>query len=63
MTTRFGTYALPSEDAFRTVLALGAGAALLGFVVAAFIPKQRGAAGAESLVTEGADGSAEPATA
>ncbi|WP_442803413.1 MFS transporter [Streptomyces pseudogriseolus] len=63
MTTRFGPYALPSEDAFRTVLALGAGAALLGFVVAAFIPKQRGAAGAESVVTEGTGQEAEPAKA
>jgi MFS family permease len=39
-TTRFGTYALPSESGFRTVLALGAGAALLGFAVAAFIPRR-----------------------
>ncbi|MEU0653681.1 MFS transporter [Streptomyces albogriseolus] len=63
MTTRFGPYALPSEDAFRTVLALGAGAALLGFVVAAFIPKQGCAAEAESLVAEGAGRTAEPAKA
>jgi MFS family permease len=41
MTTRFGPYALPSENGFRTVLAVGAGAALLGFAVAAFIPRQR----------------------
>ncbi|MGC2999681.1 MFS transporter [Streptomyces sp. G35A] len=40
MTTRFGPYALPSESGFRTVLALGAGAALLGFAVAAFIPRR-----------------------
>ncbi|MEU4010699.1 MFS transporter [Streptomyces pseudogriseolus] len=63
MTTQFGPYALPSEDAFRTVLALGASAALLGFVVAAFIPKQRGTAGAESIVTEGTGQAAEPAKA
>ncbi|NMO37950.1 MFS transporter [Streptomyces sp. GMY01] len=44
MTTAFGPYALPSENGFRTVLALGAGAALLGFVVASFIPRQRTAA-------------------
>jgi MFS family permease len=44
MTTRFGPYALPSEDGFRTVLALGAGAALIGFAIAAFIPRQRPAA-------------------
>ncbi|GAB2812261.1 MFS transporter [Streptomyces chlorus] len=41
MTTRLGSFAVPSEDAFRTVLALGAGAALVGFVVAAFIPRRR----------------------
>lgn len=40
MTTPFGGFALPSEDAFRMVLALGAGAALLGFVIAAFIPRR-----------------------
>ncbi|MFI8855904.1 MFS transporter [Streptomyces prasinus] len=40
MTTRLGAFAVPSEDAFRTVLALGSGAALVGFVVAAFIPRR-----------------------
>ncbi|MEW5352433.1 MFS transporter [Streptomyces sp. 16-176A] len=44
MTTAFGPYALPSENGFRTVLALGAGAALLGFVVASFIPRRGTAA-------------------
>lgn len=43
-TTRFGSYTLPGEDGFRTVLALGAGAALIGFAIAAFIPRQRPAA-------------------
>ncbi|MGY0068154.1 MFS transporter [Streptomyces sp. QTS137] len=41
MTTRLGSFAVPSESAFRTVLALGSGAALVGFVVAAFIPRER----------------------
>ncbi|MEY9487865.1 MFS family permease [Streptomyces calvus] len=41
MTTRFGSHVLPGEDGFRTVLALGAGAALVGFAIAAFIPRQR----------------------
>lgn len=50
MTTRFGPYALPSESGFRTVLALGAGAALLGFAVAAFIPRRRAAAATASAV-------------
>jgi hypothetical protein len=41
MTTRFGPVSLPSQDGFRTVLAVGAGAALLAFAVAAFIPRRR----------------------
>ncbi|MFF9280171.1 MFS transporter [Streptomyces griseosporeus] len=45
MTTRLGPVSLPSRDGFRTVLAVGAGAALLAFAVAAFIPRQRVATG------------------
>ncbi|MFE7275616.1 MFS transporter [Streptomyces sp. NPDC057623] len=41
MTTDFGGYALPSENGFKVVMAIGAGAALLAFAVATFIPKQR----------------------
>ncbi|MCL8010966.1 MFS transporter [Streptomyces sp. AS02] len=41
MTTDFGGYALPSENGFKVVMAIGAGAALLAFTVATFIPKQR----------------------
>ncbi|MEV7994061.1 MFS transporter [Streptomyces sp. NPDC086077] len=40
MTTTFGSFALPSREGFRTVLAVGAGAALLAFVVASFLPRQ-----------------------
>lgn len=39
MTTDFGGYALPSDDGFKVVMAIGAGAALLAF--ASFIPKHR----------------------
>ncbi|KMS67466.1 MFS transporter [Streptomyces viridochromogenes] len=61
MTTNLGGYALPSENAFKVVLAVGAGAALLAFVVASFIPAQRTAvAGEEPVAVEGA---AEPAGA
>ncbi|MEV8065510.1 MFS transporter [Streptomyces sp. NPDC085995] len=59
MTTAFGPYALPSENGFRTVLALGAGAALLGFVVASFIPRRRTAAPSAPLAA--ADGQGTPA--
>ncbi|MGW6905965.1 MFS transporter [Streptomyces sp. NPDC054940] len=44
MTTDFGGYALPSENGFKVVMAIGAGAALLAFAVAMFIPKQRAGA-------------------
>ncbi|GAA4960261.1 hypothetical protein GCM10023238_29130 [Streptomyces heliomycini] len=47
---------MPSEDAFRTVLALGSGAALLGFVIAAFIPRQRAAAAEGAAATGGVPG-------
>jgi EmrB/QacA subfamily drug resistance transporter len=51
MTTDFGGYALPSENGFKVVMAIGAGAALLAFAVATFIPRQRTAQSAP--VTDG----------
>ncbi|AZP18670.1 MFS transporter [Streptomyces aquilus] len=60
LTTDFGGYALPSENGFKAVLAVGAGAALLAFAVASFIPRQR-VAGDGTLVAEGATESAEAA--
>ena len=41
MTISLGGYALPSKNAFKAVMALGAGAALLAFAVASFIPRRR----------------------
>ncbi|MDH6438288.1 EmrB/QacA subfamily drug resistance transporter [Streptomyces sp. SAI-144] len=41
MTTDFGGTALPSENGFKVVMAIGAGAALLAFAVATFIPHRR----------------------
>ncbi|GAA4001951.1 MFS transporter [Streptomyces plumbiresistens] len=41
MTTDFGGFALPSENGFKVVMAIGAGAALLAFLFASFIPKHR----------------------
>jgi MFS family permease len=38
LTTRLGPAVLPSENGFRVVLAIGAGAALLALAVAAFLP-------------------------
>ncbi|MDQ1047812.1 MFS transporter [Streptomyces sp. V4I2] len=40
MTTDLGSVALPSEDGFKTVLAIGGCAALLAFGLAAFIPRR-----------------------
>jgi MFS family permease len=40
MTTGFGGYALPSENGFKTVMAIGAGAALLAFFLASFLPRR-----------------------
>jgi EmrB/QacA subfamily drug resistance transporter len=61
MTTDFGGYALPSENGFKVVLAVGAGAALLAFVVASFIPRQRTAGEPAAPVTGDAAETAEVA--
>ncbi|GAQ56413.1 MFS transporter [Streptomyces acidiscabies] len=41
LTTGFHGAALPSENGFKVVMAVGSGAAVLAFVVAAFIPRRR----------------------
>ncbi|MEV0639388.1 MFS transporter [Streptomyces sp. NPDC050619] len=56
MTTDFGGYALPSENGFKVVMAIGAGAALLAFAFATFIPRHRAA-----QATPATDGPAETA--
>jgi MFS family permease len=62
MTTDLGGYALPSENGFKVVLAVGAGAALLAFVVASFIPRQKVAGETVAPVpSEGASEAAEVA--
>ncbi|MGX1472027.1 UNVERIFIED_CONTAM: EmrB/QacA subfamily drug resistance transporter [Streptomyces canus] len=43
LTIDLGGYALPSENGFKTVMAIGAGAALLAFAIASFIPRPRAA--------------------
>ncbi|MGA5363318.1 MFS transporter [Streptomyces purpurascens] len=53
MTTPFGQTALPSQNGFKVVLAIGAGAALLAFVVASFIPRQRVGVAAQVPAVEG----------
>jgi MFS family permease len=58
MTTSFGTAALPSENGFKVVMAMGAGAAILALVVAAFIPRHRPVA-ATAPAAAGSSGSAD----
>ncbi|RDG34896.1 MFS transporter [Streptomyces corynorhini] len=41
MTVSFGAVSVPSENAFKTVMAIGAGAALLSFFLCTFIPRHR----------------------
>ncbi|MFD7879953.1 MFS transporter [Streptomyces sp. NPDC059766] len=63
MTMNLGGYELPSENGFKVVMALGAGAAALAFVLAAFLPGRRPAAVAGEPEgrpgSEAADGVAE----
>ncbi|CCK29269.1 putative membrane protein [Streptomyces davaonensis JCM 4913] len=60
MTTDFCGYALPSEGGFKVVLAVGAGAALLAFAVASFIPR-RSPAPTPAAAGEGTSAPAEAA--
>ncbi|WP_030600255.1 MFS transporter [Streptomyces fulvoviolaceus] len=55
MTTDFGGSALPSENGFKVVMAIGAGAALLAFALASFIPGRRTAAQEEPTADGPAD--------
>jgi Na+/melibiose symporter-like transporter len=41
LTTTFGGTALPSENAFKVIMAIGCGAALLALALAAFLPRWR----------------------
>ncbi|MEU6354521.1 MFS transporter [Streptomyces sp. NPDC047072] len=67
MTTNLGPVALPSENGFKTVLAIGGGAALLAFALAAFIPRREGAVSgtdgaSKTLDVSGATGGAAVST-
>ncbi|MGW2647259.1 MFS transporter [Streptomyces sp. NPDC001393] len=41
LTISLGGHALPSENGFKVVMAIGAGAAILAFVLASFLPRPR----------------------
>ncbi|WP_329469406.1 MFS transporter [Streptomyces sp. NBC_01723] len=56
MTVTVGGFALPSENAFKVVMGIGAGAAVLAFALASFIPRHRPSAGVAHPAT--ADGAA-----
>lgn len=58
MTTGFHGRALPSESGFKVVMAIGAGAALLAFALASFLPRQRAAAAQGAPAAAGPDESA-----
>jgi MFS family permease len=51
MTTTFGPVALPSENAFKVVMAIGAGAALLAFAFASLLPHRSPSAAATGKPT------------
>ncbi|MER7721676.1 MFS transporter [Streptomyces flaveolus] len=53
LTVSLGGFALPSENAFKVVMGIGAGAALLAFVLASFIPGHRPAAGVTLTASDG----------
>ncbi|MDF3142825.1 MULTISPECIES: MFS transporter [unclassified Streptomyces] len=56
MTTDFGGHPLPSETGFKVVMVIGAGAALLSFFLASFLPRHRAA----TAQPQASEGSAEP---
>ncbi|GAB2757486.1 MFS transporter [Streptomyces bullii] len=60
MTTNFGSVALPSENGFKTVMAVGVGAGLLAFALASFIPRHRRATATADTASESATPSAVP---
>ncbi|MFC9424890.1 MFS transporter [Streptomyces sp. NPDC056987] len=53
MTITLGTTALPSENGFKVVMAIGGGAALLAFVLCLFLPRHRAAAPAAGSAAAG----------
>ncbi|MBO4260389.1 MFS transporter [Streptomyces griseorubiginosus] len=56
MTIRLGPLSVPSENGFRTVLAVGGGAALLAFAVASLIPRHGAATSDGGMTAESASG-------
>ncbi|MEU5028179.1 MFS transporter [Streptomyces milbemycinicus] len=58
MTAGFHGQALPSENGFKVVMAIGAGAAFLAFALASFLPRQRTAAAPGAPAAAGPDESA-----
>jgi MFS family permease len=61
MTTGFGPLTVPSQNGFRTVMAIGAGAALVALVIAFFLPGRGSAAPAQDLPAPAAAPAPEPA--
>jgi MFS family permease len=51
MTTTFGGHALPSENAFKVIMAIGCGAALVSLALASLLPGRRPTAAVPSVET------------
>ncbi|MER5754504.1 MFS transporter [Streptomyces sp. NPDC002088] len=56
MTTTSGSLSVPSENGFRTVMAVGAGAAVLALLLAFFLPRHRPAGSAEETAAKRSPG-------
>ncbi len=63
LTISLGGFAVPSENAFRVVMAIGGGAALVAFVIASFLPRHQPGAGAAQPAASGGVGAPAPSTA
>ncbi|MFC7882594.1 MFS transporter [Streptomyces sp. NPDC057376] len=51
MTTDFGGHALPSENSFKVIMAIGCGAALVALLLASFLPRRNATASATASKT------------
>ncbi|MET9660974.1 hypothetical protein [Streptomyces sp. NPDC006510] len=61
MTTEFGPLTVPSQNGFRAVMAVGAGATLVAFAIAFFLPGRGSSAPAAARPVPEAASAPEPA--
>ncbi|MEU6573455.1 MFS transporter [Streptomyces sp. NPDC046805] len=60
VTVSFGATALPSENAFKTAMAIASGSALVAFTIAAFLPRRRVPVDARTTATVTSETVSEP---